>query len=103
MTILAPRSICMTILEKGDIEKWGEVFNLKFIEMEIKQEKKRLIGYMFGDFYSFRKFIFSFNWLVKAIFWYKNLFFAKQLTAEFIKYIEDYEELKKWRAENQRK
>lgn len=88
-------------LEKGDIEKWGEVFNLEFIEMEIKEERIRLIGHMFGDFYSLRKYIFSFNWLVKAIFWYKNLFSAKQLATQFIKYIEDCEELKKWKAENQ--
>jgi hypothetical protein len=87
-------------LERGDIEKWGEIFNLEFIEMEIKQEKKRLIGRMFGDFYSLRKYLFSFNWLVKAIFWSKNLFNAKQLTTQFIKYIDEHEKHKKWKAQN---
>ena len=92
-------------LEKGDIEKWGEIFNLEFIEMVIKEERIRLIGPMLGRLkpvYLLRRHLFSINWIVKTIFWSKNIVFAKQLAAEFIKYLEEHEKQKKWEQENLR-
>lgn len=92
-------------LEKGDIEKWGEIFNLEFIEMEIKEEKIRLIGPMFANSYQIyllRKWIFHFNWVVKVIFWSKNLVTARHITLQFNKYLENHEEYKKWK-ENRHK
>lgn len=90
-------------LEKGDTEKWGEIFNLEFIEMSIKEERIRLIGPMLGSFKLIhlpRKKLFGTNWVVKTVFWAKNVVFAKQLTSEFVKYLEQHEEYKKWEQEN---
>lgn len=92
-------------LERGDVEKWGKIFNLEFVEMEIKEERIRLIGPMLGKFkpvYLLRKRLFSVNWIVKTIFWSKNVVFAKQLTAAFVKYLEEHEKQKKWEHENLR-
>jgi hypothetical protein len=78
-------------LEKGDIEKWGDIFNLEFIEIAIKEERMRLIGPMLGILkpaYLIRRRLFGAHWVVKTIFWAKNIFFAKQLTLELAKYLE---------------
>lgn len=91
-------------LEKGDIEKWGEIFNLQFLEMEIRNEQRRLIGSRYGSFYPaylVRKWLFSFNWLTKIVFWLKNIVFARQLTSSLTKYLEEHEEYKKWEKENE--
>lgn len=93
-------------LQKGDIEKWGEIFNLEFLEMELREEKIRLIGPMFGRLkpvYYVRKKLFSINWIVKIAFWTKNIIFAKQLASEFVKYLEEHEAHKKWKEESQDK
>lgn len=90
--------------EKGDIEKWGDIFNLEFIETEIKEEKIRLIGGMFGEpaIFSFiRERLFSMSWLVKLIFWSKNIVTARQLTREFDLYLEQQEEFNKREKERE--
>lgn len=90
-------------LEKSDIEKWGEIFNLEFIEMMIREERMRLVGPMVGRLkpvYIVRRRLFSYNWIVKIIFWTKNAFFAKQLAAEFVKYFEGHEKQKTWEQDN---
>lgn len=90
-------------LEKGDVEEWDEIFNLEFIERSIKEERIRLTGPMFGSLkpvYFLRKRLFSINWVVKTVFWAKNVILAKQLASEFVKYLEKHEEYKKWEQEN---
>lgn len=92
-------------LEKGDIEKWGEIFNLEFIEMMIKEDRMKLIGPMIGRLkpvYLLRKRLFNVNWVVRMIFWSKNVVFAKQLAAELVKYLEEHEQQKKWEQKNLR-
>ncbi len=74
-------------LEKGYVEKWDNLYNLEFIEMEIKEEQIKLIGCIFNRSYNIRKYVFSKKGLVKIIFWSKNLVTAKQLTKEFKKYV----------------
>ena len=89
--------------QKGDVEKWGEIFNFEFIEMEIREQKIKLIGSRFRTLkplYFLKSKIFSISLVVKFIFWSKNLIFAKQLTSEFIQYLEDHEEHKKWLEES---
>lgn len=39
--------------------------------------------------YDLRRKIFNINWIVKCIFWSKNIIFAKQISSEVIKYIEE--------------
>jgi len=66
-------------LQKGDVEKWGEVFNLEFIEfieLEIRNEKIRLTGLRFGGLkpvYYVRSKLFSINRVVRIIFLAKNI------------------------------
>jgi hypothetical protein len=88
-------------LEKGDIEKWGEVFNLQFIEREIIEERIRLIGGLSRFYFFKRRIILSNNWIVKANFWRKNLGSAKQLTGEFENYLLQEKELENWRQKKQ--
>jgi hypothetical protein len=88
--------------EKGDVEKWGEIFNLEFIEMEVKEEKIKLIGYRLGKgsiIYRLRTRLFTIDRLVRVIFWSKNIITAKHLRKQFIKYLKKQEELEKWRGE----
>jgi hypothetical protein len=84
--------------QKGDVEKWGKLFNLEFLEREIKEQRVRLIarplvGHTLLD--SLKLKLFSVRWIVKLIFWSKNIFFAKQLTAEFVKDIKIYQHWEK--------
>ncbi|WP_371229695.1 hypothetical protein ACAW63_24270 [Pseudomonas sp. QE6] len=68
--------------EKGDIERWGEIFNLEFIEMQIRAEQDRLIGGRYGRSkfsYRSREMIFQYRFLVKLVFWLKNIVFARQI------------------------
>ncbi len=84
-------------LEKGDVEKWGEIFNLEFIELEIKEQRIRLIGRRIMRRDVFSRIVvrlFELNWLVKIIFWSRNIFTAKQLTKEFDRCLKDHEEFK---------
>lgn len=79
-------------LQKGYVEAWGETFNLEFIEMALVEEKIRLRGPMLRSsnfVYDLRRKIFNINWIVKCIFWSKNIIFAKQISSEVIKYIEE--------------
>jgi hypothetical protein len=89
-------------LERGDVEKWGEVFNLQFLEGEIREEKIRFSGRLHSCSrltYYLINFILSQGWILKTNFWRKNLFIAKQLTIEFLKYLQEQKELDQWRAE----
>ena len=84
--------------EKGDIERWGEVFNLEFIENDIREERIRLIGSSFkipAWLYNLRLRLFSVDWVVKLIYWSKNIVFAKQISKRFIKYLKKQEEYNK--------
>lgn len=81
-------------LKKGDVERWGEVFNLEFLESELDQEQARLIGSAFersAILYLIRKSIFRYKLIVKIVFWSKNIFIAKQLTKEYMKYRERFQ------------
>lgn len=80
--------------EKGYVEKWGKVYNLEYIEMEIKEEQIRLNGDLLSSWTQMKRKIFAKKWLVKIIFWSKNLFTAKQLTREFNKYIKEQKEIR---------
>ncbi len=73
--------------EKGYVEKWGKIYNLEYIEDEIKEEQIRLIGNMMTSWSLMKRKVFGKKWLVKIIFWYRNIFRAKQLTREFEKYL----------------
>ena len=75
--------------EKGYVEKWGKIYNLEYIEEKIKDEQNRLMGNLMTSWSKRRKKIFSKKWLVKIIFWSKNIFTAKQLTREFEKYLKE--------------
>ena len=92
-------------LERGDVEKWGEYFNLEFLEMEIKEEKVRLLG---ESFYSLAPLAFlkrrlsRMDWSVKLIFWSKNIIFAKHLRKRLELYLKDNEELETWNIEKER-
>lgn len=75
--------------EKGDVERWGEIFNLEFIEMEIRSEQIRLLGGRYGRSkiaYKVREMVFQYRSVVKLVFWLKNIVFARQLE----KALEDY-------------
>lgn len=75
--------------EKGDVERWGEIFNLEFIEMEIRSEQRRLIGGRYGRskiVYKMREIVFQYRAVVKIVFWLKNIVFARQLEGS----LEDY-------------
>lgn len=90
-------------LEKGDVEKWGEVFNLEFIEAEIKSLRTQLIGSAFHSsrpVYVLRSSLFGVGWVVRAVFWVRNLVFARQLTRALTRYLEDHAEQMKWEREN---
>jgi hypothetical protein len=92
--------------EKGDIEKWGEFFNLKFIEMEIKEEQIRLIhkNYRRNSIRSrLRRKIFRMDWLVRCIFWSKNIFFAKGIDKALEEFLKEQEEMKKIQEEEYKK
>ncbi|WP_416397399.1 hypothetical protein [Allohahella sp. A8] len=86
-------------LRKGYVEKWGEIFNLELIEVEVTEERIRLMGSTFGKLRPIDRLkakLFSPNWVVKSISWSKNVIFAKQLTSEFVKYRKELEESNKW-------
>ncbi len=83
--------------EKGDVELWGEVFNFRFIESEIKELEIRLIHRGFNNRvfgYEFRKKLFKRKWLVKIIFWSKNIMYGRQLLSAYNNYIKDFETYK---------
>lgn len=89
-------------LEKGDVEKWGEVFNLQFIEGEIREERIRLMGSRFTSLkpvYALRAWIFGYDWIVKLNFWRKNLIFAKQLQKAFKEFWRQKLEVDEFRKE----
>ncbi len=89
-------------LEKGDVEKWGEVFNLQFIEGEIREERIRLVGSRFTSLkpvYALRAWIFGYDWIVKINFWRKNLIYATQLEKSFEKFWQQQLELDEFRKE----
>lgn len=80
-------------LKKGDIEKWGEIFNLEFIEMQICEERIRLIAPSImrrGVYHRLRRKFFDLNWVARVIFWRKNIFSAKQLSLCFANYLREY-------------
>jgi len=89
-------------LEKGDFEKWGEVFNDQFIEMEIREEYIRHFEYKHNTLNPIKYvkgILFRSDWFIRANFWRKNLRSAKQLTAEYEEYIRQQQELDTWRIE----
>lgn len=89
-------------LEKGDIEKWGEVFNLQFIEGEIRAERIRLIGSRFSSLkpvYALRCWVFGYDWIVKLNFWRKNLVFARPLEKAFEEFWRQKQEVDEFRNE----
>lgn len=91
-------------LEKGDVEKWGELFHLEYIESQIREERIKLIGARWGSLkpiYFLRKNLLGMKWVAKTSFWAKNIIFAKRLESEFGKYLEEFEEQKKWEQNNQ--
>lgn len=80
-------------LKKGDVAKWGEVFNLEFIEMQICEERIRLIApsIMRQEIYHrLRRKFFNLNLVVKVIFWRNNIFTAKQLSSCFANYLREH-------------
>lgn len=82
--------------QKGDVELWGKIFNLEFIEDELREEQIRLIGASFSSFrpaYFIRKKLFSIKSVVKVVFWSKNIIFAKQLESKFIEYLKEHKTL----------
>lgn len=90
-------------LERGDIEKWEELFHLGYIESQIREERIRLIGSRWDSLkpiYFLKRKLLGMHWVAKTSFWAKNIFFAKQLEAELDKYIEEFEEQKKWEQNN---
>lgn len=89
--------------QKGDVEIWGEIYNLEFMEMALMDEQRRLIGSRYGSIRLIsyiREKVFGLNWVVKIIFWGKNLVFAIPLRSEFIKYLDEYEKYKQWEEES---
>ncbi|MBL0729440.1 hypothetical protein [Piscinibacter sp. HJYY11] len=78
-------------LRRGDVEVWGEVFNLKFLEWQIDRERQRLMGNPFRMsplHYWLRSKLFSAEWIVLASFWSKNLVTARQMAEAFHDYLQ---------------
>jgi hypothetical protein len=82
-------------VERGDVEKWGEVFNLRLIESELKELKIRLIGPLRGSYsfmYRLKQKVFGKKWIVKSVFWIRNLIWARQLNSVLADYIDEFED-----------
>ncbi|MCD4500240.1 hypothetical protein [Chromobacterium vaccinii] len=80
--------------ERGFVEKWDEVFNLQYLEMQINEIKIELIGYSLNPFVrSMRRAIFGYRIIAKVVFWKRNLVRARQITEELGKYLKEDKEL----------
>lgn len=92
-------------LEKGDVEKWGEHFNLEFLESEIKEERIRILGESYFSPYPIsllKRRLSEAGWAVRIIFWSRNLIFAKHLTNRLGVYLKEHEEFKVWEREKEK-
>lgn len=79
--------------EKDYVEKWGKIFNLQFIETCITDYQIELMSSNRNRpviYNRLKRSIFTARWIVKLLFWSKNLFFARTIRKEFDKQIINY-------------
>lgn len=86
--------------EKGDVEKWGQVYNFEFLESEIKEEQIRLRGryYMATRIRDKLKGqVLGWTWIVRISFWRKNLIWATHLSKEYAEFLKQQQEVDEFR------
>jgi len=86
--------------QRGDVEKWGNHYNLEFLESEMEEERVRLIAPYFmarrlPD--RLKRKVFGWMWVVQISFWSKNLIWAFHLSKEFAKVVIREQETDKYR------
>lgn len=80
---------------RGDVQRWGELFNCEFMDMEREEMCRRLIGNPFRLSklrYWLHTKIFSVRWIVSLVFWRHNLVTARHLTGKLSEYLESRRE-----------
>ncbi|MFA8390256.1 hypothetical protein ACEPUD_09060 [Burkholderia ubonensis] len=79
--------------EKEFVEKWGENFNLQYLESQIAEIQIELPGYSHIPLVrSIRRAVLGNRSLAKLVFWKRNLVRAKKITEEVGKFIEEERE-----------
>lgn len=80
--------------ERDYVEKWGEVYHLGFLEMEISEEMVRLFAWQFNRARLVQKLVqpLQRRFVAKAIFWSKNAVWARPLQRELEQHIAEYKE-----------
>jgi hypothetical protein len=86
--------------EKGDVEKWGQVYNFEFLESEIKEEQIRLrsryyIATRIRD--KLKGQVLGWTWIVQISFWRKNLIWATHLSKEYAEFLKQQQEVDEFR------
>lgn len=79
-------------LQEGDVERWGEIYNLEYLEMEVREEAINLRGDLLKPSYVRRR-LSRWRWFVKLSFWSKNLVTARQLEKSLELYFKEQKEL----------
>ncbi|WP_261528785.1 hypothetical protein [Burkholderia multivorans] len=79
--------------ERGFVKKWGENFNLQYLENQIAEIQIELPGYSRIPLVrSIRRVLLGNRILATLVFWMRNLVWAKQITEEVGKFIEEERE-----------
>lgn len=78
--------------ERDYVEKWGRVYHLGFMEMEINEEMVRIFAWRFHQSKLMRKLTepLQKRWFAKSIFWIKNAGRALPLQKELERHIAEY-------------
>lgn len=89
--------------EQDFVEKWGEVYNLQYLEMAIREEIIRMRALHFHHSAVVRMMAagLQHRWVGKALFWTKNAFWARPLQRELEQHIKEYREYEAQRRANE--
>ena len=90
--------------EKGYVERWGRVYHLGYLEMEISEQSVYFSSWRFSRLALLRWCapLLMHRTVATAIFWCRNAVFARPLERRLVRYLGDYDERKKLRLEESR-
>lgn len=90
-------------LKKGYIKRWGNIYNLQFMESELEDLQIQLTGCLISQhlwLYHFKRRLFSNRFVIHSIFWSKNLITARAIKNSLNHFLEEQKQFQKWQLEN---
>lgn len=80
--------------EVEHVERWGRLYNLRFIEMQVREEMVHIFAWRFHRSAVIQKLTerLQHRRVAKVLFWMKNAFWARPLQRELERHIAEYKE-----------